>query len=134
MVGTNVLQYPTIVQQVALNNNDIAAHSMTHPYPENRSDSVLDYEITAFVGTLRKISGNLCATFGHHTARAITFIHSGRQHLTLQSYPERSHRKTGLGFLQNSSQNVYSTIGYLIASIKCMTVVATDRKLSMRLK
>lgn len=57
MVGTNVIQYPTLVQQVALSGNEIAAHSMTHPYPDYCSESMLDYEITTSVTILRETSG-----------------------------------------------------------------------------
>ena len=57
MVGANVMQYPAIVQQATLNGNEIAAHSMTHPFPDDVSDSALDYEITASATILREISG-----------------------------------------------------------------------------
>lgn len=56
MVGTNVSQYPKLLQQVAAKGNEIAAHTMTHPDPDYLSDSELDYEITASVTVLRETS------------------------------------------------------------------------------
>lgn len=56
MVGTNVTQYPRLLQQVAMKGNEIAAHSMTHPDPDYLSDSELDYEFTASVTVLRETS------------------------------------------------------------------------------
>lgn len=57
MVGTNITRYPTLPQYVTAQGNEIAAHSMTHPYPDYLSDSDLDYEITASVTLLRETSG-----------------------------------------------------------------------------
>ncbi|MBC8016186.1 MAG: polysaccharide deacetylase family protein [Sporomusaceae bacterium] len=57
MVGTNVIEYPEIVQQALLSDNEVAAHTMTHPYPDDFSDSRLDYEITRSVTILRETSG-----------------------------------------------------------------------------
>lgn len=63
MVGTNVSQYPLLVQQAVTSGNEVAAHSMTHPYPDDLSDSELDYEITASVTMLRETSGTSVGYF-----------------------------------------------------------------------
>lgn len=57
MIGDNINQYPKLIQQVVANGNEIGGHSMTHPDPDEVSDSQLDYEITKSVTMLRSLSG-----------------------------------------------------------------------------